>query len=328
MTCLSKINSVFIAGHKGMVGSAIKRNIEKNFPSLNILVADKESLNLESQKDVKDFFLEHKPEGVFLSAAKVGGISANNTYPADFIERNLLIQTNVIQNAFHSGCKRLIFLGSSCIYPRDCPQPMKEENLLTGILESTNESYAIAKIAGIKLCEAYNRQYETDFRSLMPTNLYGYGDNYDLSSSHVIPALLRKAHEAKINKLQSFKVWGSGKAFREFLFVDDLAEACIHIFNLSKKHVLSQTTLNCSHINVGSGEEISIKNLAELISQIVGYKGEIVFDSSKPDGTKRKLLNLQKINDLGWKSSTTLEEGLKKTYSDFLKRCDEYKNLS
>lgn len=311
-----------------MVGSAIKRNIEKNFPSINILVADKESLNLESQEDVKDFFLEHKPEGVFLSAAKVGGILANNTYPADFIERNLLIQTNVIQNAFHSGCKRLLFLGSSCIYPKDCSQPMKEENLLTGILESTNESYAIAKIAGIKLCEAYNRQYETDFRSLMPTNLYGYGDNYDLSSSHVIPALLRKAHEAKINKLQSFKVWGSGKVFREFLFVDDLAEACTHIFNLSKKHILSQTTLNCSHINVGSGEEISIKNLAELISQIVGYKGEIVFDSSKPDGTERKLLNVQKINDLGWKSSTTLDEGLKKTYSDFLKRCDEYKNLS
>lgn len=314
----SDINSVFIAGHKGMVGSAIKRNIEKNYPSVNVLVADKKTLNLESQKEVKDFFFEHRPEGIFLSAAKVGGILANESYPTDFLEKNLLIQTNVIKNAFEIGCRRLIFLGSSCIYPRDCPQPIKEENLLSGHLERTNEAYAIAKIAGIKLCEAYNRQFKTDFRSIMPTNLYGYGDNYDLSSSHVIPALIRKAHEAKVKNFDSFQVWGSGEALREFLFVEDLADACLHIFNIPKKRYMENTSLNCSHINVGSGKEISIKSLAKIISNVVGFEGKIVFDSSKPDGTPRKLLDITKIKKLGWKSSVHLQEGLELTYSNFL----------
>ncbi|MBT3961774.1 MAG: GDP-L-fucose synthase [Candidatus Marinimicrobia bacterium] len=313
---MSPNSKIFIAGHNGMVGSAIWRNLESKGYT-NIIGKSSKELDLRTQKSVIDYFEEEKPEFVFLAAAKVGGILANDTYRAEFIYDNLQIQNNVIHQSYVHGVKKLLFLGSSCIYPRDCPQPMKEEYLLTGELEQTNEPYAIAKIAGIKMCESYYRQYGANFISAMPTNLYGPHDNFDLESSHVIPAIIRKIHEAKKSNLPFVEVWGTGKPLREFLHVDDLANACIFILeNINAKDIHSQNT---SHINIGSGEEISIGDVTNLISNISGYKGRIKYDISKPDGTMRKLLDSSRVNYFGWKSYTDLIDGLRMTYDWFLK---------
>ena len=313
---MDKNSIIYIAGQKGMVGSAIRRNLESKGYT-NIIGKSSKELDLRNQKSVIDYFEEEKPEYVFLAAAKVGGILANDTYRAEFIYDNLQIQNNVIHQSYVNGVKKLLFLGSSCIYPRDCPQPMKEEYLLTGELEQTNEPYAIAKIAGIKMCESYYRQYGANFISAMPTNLYGPHDNFDLESSHVIPAIIRKIHEAKKSNLPFVEVWGTGKPLREFLHVDDLANACIFILeNINAKDIHSQNT---SHINIGSGEEISIGDVTNLISNISGYKGRIKYDISKPDGTMRKLLDSSRVNYFGWKSYTDLIDGLRMTYDWFLK---------
>jgi len=307
---------IYVAGHNGMVGSAIWRNLESKGYT-NLIGRSSKELDLRNQAQVEAFFKKEKPEYVFLAAAKVGGILANDTYRAEFIYDNLQIQNNVIHQSYVHGVKKLLFLGSSCIYPRDCPQPMKEEYLLTGELEQTNEPYAIAKIAGIKMCESYYRQYGANFISAMPTNLYGPHDNFDLESSHVIPAIIRKIHEAKKSNLPFVEVWGTGKPLREFLHVDDLANACIFILeNINAKDIHSQNT---SHINIGSGEEISIGDVTNLISNISGYKGRIKYDISKPDGTMRKLLDSSRVNYFGWKSYTDLIDGLRMTYDWFLK---------
>ena len=315
---------IFVAGHNGMVGSSIIRSLLKKKKKFDIITKSRKKLDLTNQLLVKNFFKKEKIDQVYLAAAKVGGIFANNTYPANFIYENLMIEANVINAAFESGVKRLLFLGSSCIYPKFSNQPINEKDLLKGILEPTNEPYAIAKIAGIKLCESYNRQYGKkygiDYRSIMPTNLYGPGDNYDLENSHVIPALIRKFHEAKIKKLSKVLVWGSGKQKREFLYVDDLAEASLKIMNLKKKLYFKNTDLMCSHINVGVGSDLSIKRLAKIIKKITEYKGKIEFDTSKPDGMKKKILNNKKIISFGWKPRYSLEDGLIKTYKDFLSR--------
>jgi GDP-L-fucose synthase len=295
-----------------MVGSAIVRQL-KTLGCEQIITRSSQELDLTNQSAVADFFAKEKINYVILSAAKVGGIHANNTYPADFIYQNLMIEANVIHQSYLAGVERLLFLGSSCIYPRDAEQPMKEEALLTGKLEPTNEPYAIAKIAGIKLCESYNRQYETDFRSVMPTNLYGPGDNYHPENSHVIPALIRRFHEAKVNNLPIVTIWGTGTPRREFLYVDDMADASLHVLGLDKKDYDSVTEPMQSHINVGSGEEVSIKNLSELISKMIGFTGEIVFDSEKPDGAPRKLMNITRLCSLGYTKHEDLELGLKKT---------------
>ena len=311
---------VFVAGHKGMVGSALLRILEKE--NFEIITKDRSELDLLNQTEVKNFFKIQKIDQVYLAAAKVGGIHANNTFPAEFIYENLMIEANIIHNAFLANVKKLLFLGSSCIYPRDANQPMKEEELLTGKLEPTNEPYAIAKIAGIKLCESYNRQYGDshgiDYRSIMPTNLYGPGDNYHPENSHVIPALIRRFHEAKVNNLSNVTIWGTGKPKREFLFVDDMARASVHIMNINKKIFDEHTSSMCSHINVGSGTDITIKELADIIKKIVGYNGEIYFDKKRPDGNPRKFLNSEKINKLGFKSEINFKDSLKKTYNDFL----------
>jgi GDP-L-fucose synthase len=312
---------VFISGHKGMVGSALVRFLKNQ--NVKIITIDKSELDLLNQQDVRHFFKINKIDQVYLAAAKVGGIHANNTYPADFIYENLMIQTNVIQNAFLSGVKKLLFLGSSCIYPKNANQPMKEEELLTGKLELTNEPYAIAKIAGIKMCESYNRQYgkshNIDYRSIMPTNLYGPGDNYHPNNSHVIPGIIHRLHEAKIKNSPSVIIWGTGKPKREFLYVDDMVRASVYLMNLDKKTYETQTSPMSGHINVGCGEDLSIKELSEIIKEIVGFKGEIVFDPSKPDGSPKKLLNSEKINNLGFKPQISLKEGLIKTYREFIK---------
>ena len=308
---------VFIAGHKGMVGSAIYRQLQDD-SDITIITKDRGELDLLSQSSVRDFFQSEKPDQVYLAAAKVGGIYANNEYPAQFIHQNLVIQSNIIHEAYDSGVKQLLFLGSSCIYPKLAPQPMKEDSLLSSYLEPTNEPYAIAKIAGIKMCESYNRQYGVDFRSVMPTNLYGKGDNYHLENSHVIPALIRKFHEAKINNTNVI-VWGSGKQYREFLYVDDLADACVFIMNLSKNKFQEKVSPMNSHINIGMGKDITIKELSELISSVVGFNAKILFDDSKPDGAPRKLLDSSLINSFGWKPKIFEEKGLKYTYNDFLK---------
>ena len=305
---MKKTDKIFIAGHRGLVGSAILRMLQQDGYT-NIVTRTRSELNLTRQKDVDDFFAAEKPDYVFLAAAKVGGIHANNTYRGDFIYENLSIQNNIVEAARQQGVKRLLFLGSSCIYPRNCEQPMKEEYLLQGALEQTNEPYAIAKIAGIKLCEGYNYQYGTDFASVMPTNLYGPGDNFDLANSHVLPALLRKAHEAKMNSAKNIIIWGTGKPLREFLHVDDMASACIFVM---------QQAGFTEVLNIGSGQEVSIKELAELVCEVVGFKGGIEFDATKPDGTPRKLVDTTKLNQLGWKSSISLREGLKSTYGWFL----------
>jgi len=312
---------IFIAGHKGMVGSALVRFLEKK--NVKIITRDKKKLNLLNQKDVKNFFIKENIDQVYLSAAKVGGIYSNNTYPADFIYENLMIQTNVIHNAFLGGVKKLLFLGSSCIYPKDANQPIKEKELLTGKLEPTNEPYAIAKIAGIKMCESYNRQYgkshEIDYRSIMPTNLYGPGDNYHPENSHVIPGLIYRFHQAKINKLSKVTIWGTGKSKREFLYIDDMAKAAIHVMNINKKNYDKYTKPTSSHINLGSGEELEIRDLAKIIKKIVNYNGAINFDIKKPDGTPRKLLDNKLINSIGFKHKVSLREGLIKTYKEFKK---------
>jgi GDP-L-fucose synthase len=312
---------IFVAGHNGMVGSALIRLLEKK--EVDIITKNRSELDLLNQSDVKNFFKSQKIDQVYLAAAKVGGIYANNTLPAEFIYENLMIQLNIIHHAFMGKVKKLLFLGSSCIYPKNANQPMKEEELLSGKLEPTNEPYAIAKIAGIKLCESYNRQYgkshDIDYRCIMPTNLYGPGDNYHPNYSHVIPALLRRFHEAKINNLPIVTIWGTGDAKREFLYVDDMAKASEHIMNVDKKTFYKQTSLMCSHINVGSGIDITIKELAEIIKEVVNYSGKIYFDKSKPDGNPKKLLNSKKINDLGFKTKINFKDGLIKTYKDYLK---------
>ena len=301
-------NKIYVAGHRGMVGSAITRRLKQEGYS-NLILKTRDELDLTSQKAVSLFFAEEKPQYVFLAAAKVGGIMANSTYPAEFIYQNLAIQTNVIEQSFRHGVAKLLFLGSSCIYPRNAPQPMKEEHLLTGLLEPTNEPYAVAKIAGIKMCQAYNRQYGTNFISVMPTNLYGPGDNYDLETSHVVAALIRKIHEAKINGKAYVEIWGSGKPLREFLHVDDLADACLYLI---KEYNSTEI------INIGTGKEIAIIELANMIKNLVGYKGEIIKDLSKPDGMPRKLLDVGKIKAMGWETKYKLHKGLETTYEWFI----------
>lgn len=309
-------DKIYIAGHQGMVGSAIVRLLTK-LGYDNLLTADRSELDLLSQQQVAEFFATHAPDYVFLAAAKVGGIQANNSYPADFIYNNLMIQNNIIHAAYESKVKRLLFLGSSCIYPKHAAQPMSEDLLLSGYLESSNEPYAVAKIAGIKMCESYNRQYDTDFRSVMPTNLYGQNDNFHPENSHVLPALLRRFHEAKQHDIPEVVVWGSGTPKREFLHVDDMAAACVHVMRIKKATWQQAVTPMCSHINVGYGSDISVKELALLIAKTVGYQGQIVFDDSKADGTLRKLLDSQLLADLGWQAQISLEQGIKSTYEWF-----------
>tara|TARA_R110002096_G_scaffold152824_20_gene316253 strand:- start:7694 stop:8647 length:954 start_codon:yes stop_codon:yes gene_type:complete len=316
---MDKDSRIYVAGHRGMVGSAIVRELNKK-GFRNIIKKTRNELDLLDQRAVSAFFQQEKPEYVVLAAAKVGGIFANNEYPADFIYENLMVQSNVIHQAYRAQVKQLLFLGSSCIYPKLASQPMDESALLTGELEPTNEPYAIAKIAGIKMCESYNRQYGTDFRSLMPTNLYGPNDNYDLQNSHVIPALIRKIHTAKIKGEAFIDVWGSGAARREFLYVDDLAEACVMLMCVGKKVYEQSIPTRNSHVNIGTGSDISIKELVALLVGIIGYKGEIKWDTTKPDGTPRKLLDVSRVAELGWHASTTLTDGLGLTYQSYLKR--------
>ena len=315
---------IFIAGHKGMVGSAIERYLKKS--DNTIITKNRDELDLLNQQDVLNFFKHERIDQVYLAAAKVGGIHANNTYPAEFIYNNLMISANIIHSAFLSGVKKLLFLGSSCIYPKNANQPMKEEELLTGKLEPTNEPYAIAKIAGIKICESYNRQYGKshgiDYRSVMPTNLYGPGDNYHPDNSHVIPALIHRFHEAKIKILPYVKIWGTGNAKREFMYVDDVANASVHVMNLEKRIYDEYTSERRNFINIGSSNDLSIKDLAINIKQIVGYDGEIKFDHKMPDGNPRKLLDSSRIIHLGFKPNISLKQGLALTYEDYIKICD------
>jgi len=310
------VTKIFVAGHKGMVGSAICRELQNH--GIEIITASRKELDLSNQAQVKEFFHAYKFDQVYLAAAKVGGIYANNTYPAQFIYQNLMIQTNVIHQSYEAGIKKLLFLGSSCIYPKHAKQPISESELLNGFLEPTNEPYAVAKIAGIKMCESYNRQYQTDYRSIMPTNLYGPGDNFHPQNSHVLPALLRRFHEAKLKKEEEVIVWGSGSPKREFLYVDDMASACWFIMSLSKEQYYKKVKPLQSHVNVGSGKDLSIRELAEFVSEIVGFNGQIVFDRKKPDGSPRKLMDTNLLSDLGWQAKTDLRRGLKKTYSWFL----------
>jgi GDP-L-fucose synthase len=313
---------IYIAGHRGMVGSAIVRTLQAQGQT-NIVTRTHAELDLTNQAAVNAFFAEEKPDQVYLAAAKVGGIHANNTYPAEFIYSNLMMQANVIDAAFRHGVQKLLFLGSSCIYPKLAVQPMREDALLTGTLEPTNEPYAIAKIAGIKLCESYNRQYGVshgvDYRSVMPTNLYGPGDNYHPENSHVIPALIRRFHEAKVTHAPSVTIWGTGTPKREFLYVDDMAAASVHVMNIDKTTYDQNTQPMLSHINVGCGHDITIRVLAEAIAKVIGYPGSIAFDPSKPDGTPRKLMDSTRLNALGWQAEVGLEAGLEKAYEDFLK---------
>ena len=303
---MDKKDKIYIAGHRGMVGSAIHRRLKREgFEDFVFRTSDE--LDLRNQQAVADFFTKEKPNYVFLAAAKVGGILANNTYRAEFLYDNLMIQSNVIENSYRQGVKKLLFLGSSCIYPKLAPQPLKEDYLLTGLLEHTNEPYAISKIAGIKMCDAYRSQYGCNFISVMPTNLYGPNDNYDLNTSHVLPALIRKFHEAKDQGQPEVIVWGSGTPRREFLHADDMADACVFLMKNYNEGGL---------INIGVGEDLSIKELAEMIKEITGYKGKVVFDASKPDGTPRKLMNVSKLSSLGWKATIQLKDGIEKTYTE------------
>lgn len=312
---------IYVAGHRGMVGSAIVRTLHQ-LGQTNIVARTHTELDLTNQSEVTSFFAAEKPDQVYLAAAKVGGIYANNTFPADFIYDNLMIQANVIDAAFRKGVRKLLFLGSSCIYPRNANQPMREDALLTGVLESTNEPYAIAKISGIKLCESYNRQYGSshgvDFRSVMPTNLYGSGDNYHIENAHVIPALIRRFHEAKMSHADSVVIWGTGSPRREFLNVDDMATASVHIMNLPKEIYEKNTSHMRSHVNVGYGEDLTILELAELIAEIVDYTGRIKFDPTKPDGAPQKLMDSSRLKSMGWSPKIKLRQGLQLAYEDFL----------
>ncbi len=317
---------IYVAGHRGMVGSAIVRHLLFNgHPTERIVTRTHAELDLTNQAAVSVFFAAEKPDQVYLAAAKVGGIHANNTYPAEFIYQNLVMQANVIDAAFRNGVQMLLFLGSSCIYPKLAEQPMREDALLTGTLEPTNEPYAIAKIAGIKLCESYNRQYGqshgVDYRSVMPTNLYGPGDNYHPENSHVIPALIRRFHEAKVNNAPSVTIWGTGTPKREFLYVDDMAAASVHVMNLDKATYDQHTQPMLSHINVGCGEDVTIFQVAQTVARTVGYTGQILTDPTKPDGTPRKLMVSTRLNALGWKPQVGLDAGLQAAYKDFLKKC-------
>lgn len=312
---------IFVAGHRGMVGSAILRHLQRGQASegsLELLCRERKELDLTDQTAVRQFMKSEKPDVVILAAAKVGGIHANNSYPADFIYENLMIECNVIHQAFAAGVTKLLFLGSSCIYPKEAPQPMAEEVLLTGPLEPTNEPYAIAKIAGIKLCESYNRQHAVDYRSVMPTNLYGPGDNFHPEHSHVLPALIRRFHEAARENREEVVIWGSGTPRREFLHVDDMAEASLFVLDLPRTDYKANTRPMLSHINVGSGTDISILDLARLVAKVVGYKGRIVMDSTKPDGAMRKLMDVSRLRQLGWEARIELEQGIADTYRWFL----------
>jgi len=314
---------IFVAGHKGMVGSAIVRQLSKQL-DVTLLLAARPKLDLTDGSAVQAYMQLHKPDQVYLAAAKVGGIHANNTYPAEFIADNLAMQSNIIKAAFGAGVCKLLFLGSSCIYPQLAKQPMSEDCLLTGKLEPTNEPYAIAKIAGIKMCESYNRQYSVDYRCVMPTNLYGENDNFHPQNSHVIPAMMRRFHEAKLAALEKVVVWGTGKPMREFLHVDDMAAACVHVMNLPHdEFVAAVPNPMCSHINVGTGGDITIAELATMMAKVVGFEGDIEFDTSKPDGTPRKLMDVSRLGSLGWQYSVELEQGLGMTYEWFLGNLDE-----
>ncbi len=335
---LQRTSKIYIAGHRGLVGSAIKRRLEKDGYS-NLIVRTHAELDLTDQRAVREFFSSEHPEYVFLAAARVGGILSNKTYPAEFIHDNIAIQTNVIDEAWRHEVKRLLFLGSSCIYPKECPQPIREEYLLTGPLEPTNRPYALAKIAGIEMCWAYNRQYGTQFLSVMPTNCYGPGDNYELQNSHVLPALIRKTHEAKVASTKNVSIWGTGTPRREFIYSDDLADACVFLMNLGHAEYdrllvpsLEEATLldagidpklgRAPIVNIGCGEDLTIRELAQLTAEVIGFTGELVFDSSRPDGTPRKLLDGRLLSSLGWRAKTTLRDGLRLSYEDFLSRHD------
>jgi len=310
---MNKDTKIYVAGHRGLVGSAIMRQLETR-GCTNLITRTHKELDLINQSAVQDFFATVKPEYVILAAGKVGGVHANNTYPADFIYLNMMIEANVIDAAYKSNVTRLLFLGSTCIYPKAVAQPMREDSLLTEVLEPTNEPYAVAKIAGIKLCESYNRQYGTDFRSVMPANLYGVNDNFHLENSHVIPGLMRRFHEAKLNNDAEVVVWGTGTPMREFLCVDDMAEASLFVLELDEEIYQANTKPMLSHINVGTGKDVTIREMAETMKRVVGFKGELKFDSSKPDGSKKKLTDVSRLTAMGWTYSVELEEGLKKTY--------------
>lgn len=314
---MNKDAKIYIAGHRGLVGSAIHRKLMKDGYT-NLVVRTSKELDLRDKGQVDSFFKEEKPEFVFVAAAKVGGIVANNEFPADFIRDNLMIQTNVIDASYRNQVEKLLFLGSTCIYPKLAPQPLKEEYLLTGPLEPTNDAYALAKIAGIKMCQSYNKQYGTNYISAMPTNLYGENDNFDLQSSHVMPALIRKFHEAKLSNQSSVEVWGTGTPKREFLYSDDLADACVYLMNHYNDDEI---------INIGVGEDVSIKELAETVQRVVGFEGELKFDTTKPDGTPRKLVDTTKINQLGWKAKVELEDGIRKAYDWFLNNTDKLEKV-
>ncbi len=319
-----KKTRIFVAGHNGMVGSAIVRQLQQN-PHNELVLRSRSELELTSQAQVSAFFAEAAIDQVYLAAAKVGGIVANSTYPADFIYENLMVQCNIIHSAHQAGVQKLLFLGSSCIYPKLATQPMTEQALLTGTLEPTNEPYAVAKIAGIKLCESYNRQFGRDYRSVMPTNLYGLNDNFHPQNSHVIPALLRRFHEAKLSGAAEVVAWGSGKPMREFLHVDDMAAASVFVMNLADSVYQQHTDVMLSHINVGSGVDCTIRELVETVAKVVGYQGSIAFDSSKPDGAPRKLMDVSRLAALGWKAGTSLEQGLTSTYQWFLAHQDSFR---
>jgi len=310
-------DKIYIAGHRGLVGSAIVRQLEER-GFTNLLMRTHKELDLTNQAQVQDFFKKEQPDYVILAAAKVGGIHANNTYPADFIYQNMMIEANVINSAYENKVKRLLFLGSTCIYPKAVEQPMREDALLTDVLEPTNEPYALAKIAGIKLCESYNRQHSTDFRSVMPTNLYGINDNFHPENSHVIPALMQRFHQAKINNDEEVVVWGTGSAMREFLYVDDMAQASLFVLELDEKTYKANTQSMLSHINVGTGKDITIREMAETMKEVVGYTGKLTFDTTKPDGAPRKLIDVSRLEDMGWSYTTNLKEGLGKAYEWYL----------
>lgn len=324
MTTSSGKTRIFVAGHNGMVGSAIVRRLTET-PNIEVVTRSREALDLTNQQAVADFFQQQDIDQVYIAAAKVGGIHANNTYPADFIYQNLMIQSNIINSAHTAGIQKLLFLGSSCIYPKLAKQPMSESTLLTGPLEETNEPYAIAKIAGIKLCESYNRQFGRDYRSVMPTNLYGPNDNFHPENSHVIPALIRRFHEAKLNNQEEVVAWGSGKPLREFLYVDEMAAASIYVMNLDIAVYSENTEPMLSHINVGTGVDCSINELVNTVAQVTGYEGKITFDTSKPDGPPRKLMNVGKLSALGWQHQVSLKEGLELTYRWFLENQDMFR---